>query len=192
MSVAELTMGLFKFTASRAQQKQPIPLLGVQVSAEITGMASQVVIRQRFQNQEDIPVEAVYVFPLPEAAALTSLVIETQGRRVVGKVQEREQAFETYDDAVAEGHGAVLVDEERPNVFTVSVGNILPNQEVVVEMQWVAELPVSGEALRFVLPTTVAPRFASWEDQLGVSPTPAERVNPPLALDVPYGWSSPP
>lgn len=184
MSVAtkETASGIFV-----ASSQKPLPLMGVKVLAEIRGFSSQVTLQQRFRNAEDVPIEAVYVFPLPEASALFALTVETNGRRITGQVQEREQAFATYDDAIRGGHGAVLVDRERPNVFTVSVGNVLPGQEVTVELRWVAELERSGEAVRFVLPTTVAPRYAPLEDRLGVSPTPAEQVNPPISLDVPYG-----
>ncbi|MFN3413011.1 MAG: VIT domain-containing protein [Thermoanaerobaculum sp.] len=180
-NVEELISGLFIATLQK-----PIPLVGVSVVAEIHGLASRVVLRQKFRNQEESPVEAVYVFPLPEGAALSNLIIETGGKRIVGKVQKREEAFETYDEALAEGHGAVLVDQVRPNVYKVYVGNLLPQQELAVELQWVAELEWSGDSLRFLLPTTVAPRYAPLEDQLGISPTPAEQVNPPVTLEVPY------
>ena len=164
-----------------------VPLEGVKVRAEILGHASRVTLAQRFRNTEQVPIEAVYVFPVPEAAAVCGLAMRIGDRRIEGKVEAREKAFETYDEAMAAGHGAVLLDSERANVFTASVGNILPGQEVVVELKWAAELRMEGEAIRFMLPTTVAPPYAPKEDQQGVSPTPAERVSPPVELDVPYG-----
>ncbi len=165
----------------------PVPLLGVKVRAEILGHASRVTLAQRFSNTEKVPIEAVYVFPVPEAAAVCGLAMLIGDRRIEGKVEEREKAFESYDEALAAGHGAVLLDSERANVFTASVGNILPAQEVVVELKWAAELRTEGEAIRFMLPTTVAPRYAPEEDTRGVSPTPAERVSPPADFEVPYG-----
>jgi Ca-activated chloride channel homolog len=166
---------------------RPIPLTGVKVRAEIASFASRVTLTQGFRNAEPTPIEAVYVFPLPENAAVSMLAMRVGDRRIEGHVEEREKAFETYDEALQAGHGAVLLDQERPNIFTASVGNVLPGQEVVVELTWVAELPFEGEALRFLLPTTVAPRYAPATDRAGVSPTPAERVSPPVALEVPYG-----
>jgi len=165
----------------------PVPLEGVKIHAEVLGHASRVTLAQRFRNAEKVPIEAVYVFPVPEAAAVCGLAMRVGERRIEGQVWEREKAFEIYDDAMAAGHGAVLVDAERPNILTASVGNILPGQEVVIELTWAAELGMEGEAIRFMLPTTVAPRYAPEEDQRGVSPTRAERVNPPVELDVPYG-----
>lgn len=168
---------------------QPIPLLGVQVEAEIRGAQSRVVLRQRYRNAEAVPVEAVYVFPVPEAAALCGLTVVIGERRIEARVEEREQAFAAYDDALQAGHGAVLLDQERPNVLTLSVGNLLPGQEIAVELEWVAELGRDGDALRFALPTTVAPRYAPAEDLRGVSPTPAERLSPPVGLEGPCGFS---
>lgn len=182
----EKSAGLFWGTGAEPASN-PVPLEGVKVHGEILGHASRVTMAQRFRNAEAVPIEAVYVFPLPEAAAVCGLAVRVGDRRIEGQVDRRDKAFAAYDDAMEAGHGAVLLDEERPNVFTVSVGNILPGQDVVVELSWVAELSMEGEALRFLLPTAVAPRYAPVEDRLGVSPTPAERVSPPIALEVPYG-----
>ena len=164
-----------------------IPLLGVKVVAEIMGFFTRVVMRQRFRNAGTTTIEAVYVFPAPEKAAVTGLVIETGGRRIVGKVKEKEAAFDEYDDALSRGYGAALLDQHRPNVFQASVGNLEPGQEMVVELTWVMELTWEGESLRFTLPTTIAPRYAPEADRKGVGQTEADKVNPPTALEVPYG-----
>ncbi|MBP1634900.1 MAG: hypothetical protein H6Q10_1474, partial [Acidobacteria bacterium] len=177
--------GLF-WHADDAEPK-PVPLEGVKVRGEILGHASTVTLAQRFRNTEAVPIEAVYVFPLPEAAAVCGLAMRVGDRLIEGEIEGRDKAFERYDEALAAGHGAALLDQERPNVFTVSVGNILPGQEAVIELKWVAELSMDGDAIRFVLPTAVAPRYAPEEDRRGLSPTPAERVSPPIAFQVPYG-----
>ena len=183
-AVAEPNTGAYSMP-----ERRPLPLEGVRVTAEISGAASRVVMAQRYRNAEAVPVEAVYVFPLPEGAALCGLLIETGGRRINGRVLEREEAFAAYDDALAGGHGAALLDEERPNVFTASVGSLLPGQELTVELTWVEALAREGDAIRFALPTVVAPRYVPDEDARGVSPTPGERVSPPVELAVPYGFS---
>ncbi|MCU0235351.1 MAG: VIT and VWA domain-containing protein, partial [Thermoanaerobaculales bacterium] len=185
---AEVMAGAYVAAKGWAREAaQAIPLLGVAVRAEITGPLTRVVARQRYRNQGRVAIEAVYVFPAPEKAAVTGLVIETGGRRIVGTVKEKEEAFEIYDEALAAGHGAVLLDQHRPNVFQASVGNLEPGQEMVVELAWVMELGWEGEALRFVLPTTVAPRYAPAEDRVGVGQSEAEKLNPPTAFEVPYG-----
>ena len=83
--------------AYAAPEGRPLPLQGVRVTAEISGAASRVVMAQRYRNAEAVLVEAVYVFPLSEGAALCGLLIETAGRRINGRVLEREEAFAAYD-----------------------------------------------------------------------------------------------
>jgi hypothetical protein len=165
----------------------PIPLVGVVVEGQIRDYGARVVISQRYRNVEEQPVEAVYRFPLDEAAAVCGFEALIDGRRISGKVEEREKAFETYDDALAEGHGAYLLDEERADIFTASVGNLPPGKDVVLRITTVAELPLEGDAIRFTLPTTISPRYAPAVDRKGVGESEAERVSAPWALQVPYG-----
>lgn len=166
-----------------------VPLLGVAVEATLAGFAARVTLAQRYRNDGAKPLEAVYVFPLDEGAAVCGFEVEVDGRVVKGKVLEREKAFELYDEALSAGHGGYLLDEERADVFTASVGNLPPGREVVVRITTVAELAAEGDALRFTLPTTVSPRYAPARDRVGVGRTPAEALNPPVALEVPYGLS---
>ena len=170
-----------------SREGAPVPLLGVVARAEIRDYACRVLLSQRFRNDEDRPIEAVYKFPLDEGAAVCGFEIEIDGRRITGRVEEREKAFETYDEAMAKGHGAYLLDEERPDVFTVSVGNLPPGKEAVLRLTTVSELALEGDAIRFTLPTTIAPRYAPAEDRKGVGESEADRVSPPYALQVPYG-----
>jgi Ca-activated chloride channel family protein len=166
-----------------------VPLLGVAVEAELKGFAARVTLSQRYRNDGAKPLEAVYVFPLDEGAAVCGFEAVVDGRVVKGTVMEREKAFEAYDDAITAGNGAYLLDEERPDVFTASIGNLPAGKEVVVRLTTVSELPSEGDALRFTLPTTVSPRYAPAEDRQGVGRTPAEALNPPVAGEVPYGLS---
>jgi hypothetical protein len=164
-----------------------IPLEGVRIEAEVRDFCARVTVDQRYRNTEAQPLEAVYVFPLDEGAAVCGFEAVIDGAHVVGRVKEREQAFAEYDDALAAGHGAYLLDQERPDVFTASIGNLPPGKEVLVRIRYVAELPREGDDIRFTLPTTVSPRYAPAEDQRGVGRTPAEALNPPVAFSVPYG-----
>ncbi len=166
---------------------EPIPLEGVTVDAEIRDFCSRVTVTQRYRNREEKPIEAMYVFPLDERAAVSGFAALVDGVEIVGEVKEREEAFETYDDALIEGHGAFLLDQERPDVFTARIGNLLPGEEALVRITYVAELGLEGEDLRFVLPTTLSPRYAPAEDRRGVGRSEAEAVSPPVAWRVPYG-----
>jgi Ca-activated chloride channel family protein len=175
--------------AGLCTQKSQIPLEHVDVRAQITGAHTRVTCTQRYRNQESQPVEAVYVFPLDERAAVCGFAAVVAGVRYEGVVKPREAAFAAFDDAIAAGHGAFLLDEERPDVFRASIGNLAPGAEVQIELTYVAELPIDDDSIRFTLPTTVSPRYAPREDRVGIGMPPAEILNPPRLPNVPYGLS---
>ena len=167
-----------------------VPLCGVGIRVIGSGAAARVTVRQRYVNAETVPVEAVYSFPLEEGSAVCALRIETGGRTLAGRIEEREKAFEQYDEALAAGHGAVLADQDRPNIFTVSVGNLLPGQEATVCLEYVTELEQRGRDVRLMLPTTIAPRYVPPPLLATIDPAELERINPPTVLGpVPYGLS---
>jgi len=170
-------------------REAPIPLEHVHVEATVVDLAARVTIRQRFRNREDVPLEVVYVFPIDEAAAVCGFSAHVDGVHFDGVVMEREEAFRTYDDAMEAGHGAFLLDEARADVLTVSLGNVKPGSAVDLELSYVTELAAEGQGVRFTLPTTVSPRYAPAEDRAGVGPTPADEVNPPVELEVPYRFT---
>jgi Vault protein inter-alpha-trypsin domain/von Willebrand factor type A domain len=165
----------------------PVPLAGVSIEADVRSFYAEVVVAHRYVNHEATPIEAVYVFPLDEGAAVCAFEAVVDGTLVVGEVHERDKAFEMYDDAMEAGHGAFLLDEERPDVFQASVGNLPPGKEVTVKLTYVTELAVDDGRLRFAIPTTVSPRYAPNEDKVGTGRPAAEALNPPVALSVPYG-----
>lgn len=169
------------------QNGQVVPLAGVDVQADITGRGAKVKISQQFKNTEKKSIEAVYKFPLPENAAVCGFRALIDGRIVEGKIEEKEKAFEIYDKALSEGDKAQLMDEERPNIFTLSIGNIKPGGSVIIEITYITLLDSYKSEVRFFLPTTISPRFtpASQEDENGI---PASAlVNPPFEFKVPYG-----
>jgi Ca-activated chloride channel family protein len=176
----------------------PVPLTGVSISGEVFGAQARLVVRQRYRNKEPRPIEAIYTFPLPSDAVLVGFAMECEGRRLEGQVKEREEAFQTYDDALSAGHGAALLDQERPNVFTASVGNLLPGEETVIEATYVQRLGADEGALRLMIPTLVAPRYipgAKEGDRTGhgasdpTSRVPdADRISPRIGA-VKYGLS---
>jgi Ca-activated chloride channel family protein len=145
-----------------------------------------VTVTQRYTNLEAVDVEAVYVFPLQEGAAVCGFSAQVGDRVIRGRVEEREKAFEVYDDAMAAGHGVFLLDQERPNIFTVSVGNLRPRQTIEITITYVALLTFEGAAVRLLIPTTVSPRYVP-PGPPEVGQPDAERINPPAQESVPYG-----
>jgi len=166
-----------------------IPLVGVTVRGEIVGRGARVTVTQVFRNEEGKPVEAVYKFPLPEKAAICGFRAWIGQRLVEGRIEERDKGFELYDEAMSQGDGAYLLDEERPNVFTLSVGNLNPGSLASVEIDYVILLDTTETETRFMLPTTISPRYVPKRagSERGI-PT-SEVVNPPICIDVPYGLS---
>ncbi len=180
-----VTIGVGLFT--RDATRQPVPLAGVSIEADLRSFYARVVVSHRYVNRELSPIEAVYVFPLDEGAAVCGFEAIIDGSLVVGEVLERDKAFDKYDDAMEQGHGAFLLDEERPDVFQASIGNLPPGKEVIVKLTYVTELPIADGRLRFVIPTTMSPRYAPAEDQRGTGRPDSEALNPPVAWTVPYG-----
>ena len=169
------------------REAAPVPLAGVAIDGELSTIGARVSVSQRYVNHESVPIEAVYLFPLDEGAAVCGFEALIDGTLVIGEVKERDDAFKMYDDAMERGDGAFLLDEERPDVFQASIGNLPPGKEVTVKLTYVTELAAAGRALRFVIPTTVAPRYAPAADRTGVGRPDAETLNPPRAFHVPYG-----
>ncbi len=180
-----------------SKQGDAIPLKGVEVEGEVLGAHARVRVRQRYCNDGRKALEAVYTFPLPADATLTAFTMTCDGRRLDGTVKEREAAFRAYDDALVAGHGAALLEQERPNVFTASVGNLLPGEETLVEVEYVQRVSADEGSLRWMIPTLVAPRYipgAPTGDRTAhgeSAPTDrvpdADRITPPRVAEVPYG-----
>jgi Ca-activated chloride channel family protein len=167
---------------------QRVPLKGVAIDVKAAGVAAQVRVSQRYHNTEKVPVEAVYSFPLDESCAVCGFEVEIGDKRIIGKVEEREKAFEKYDEAMSHGHGAFLVDQDRPNIFTASVGNLLPNQEATVRLTYVTELEQSADAIRLLIPTTISPRYTPASMLAKIDPAELDHINPPTVDGaVPYG-----
>ena len=175
---------------------EKVALLGVDVRAEVLAGHACATVRQRYRNDEAKPIEAIYTFPLPTKAVLTGFSMSVDGRRLEGEVQEREEAFRKYDEAITAGHGGALLEQERPNVFTANVGNLLPGEETILEIQYVEPIAVDEGAVRWSIPTLVAPRYVpgvTSGDRTAhgtASPTDrvpdADRISPPIGA-VAYG-----
>src|SRR5215217_776160 len=136
-----------------------LPLLGIDVDAALTGLVARVALTQTFGNRFDRPLEATYIFPLPDRAAVTEFRMEVGERVVEGVLKERGQARAEYDTAVQEGRRASIAEEERPGVFTMRVGNLLPGERVTVRLVMTGPLPWDDGEATFRFPLVVAPRY---------------------------------
>jgi Ca-activated chloride channel homolog len=137
------------------------PLKSTKVVASVNGVIADVVVTQVYVNGGATPINARYVFPASAHAAVHGLQVTIGERRVVAKIKERVQAAHEFEQAKREGKSAALLEEQRPNVFTMAVANILPKDVVEVELRY-SELLVPSEGVyELVYPTVVGPRYAN-------------------------------
>ena len=152
---AEPDGGLGALTTSRGN----LPLEAVDVRAAITGLSASVDVTQGFRNPFDVSLEATYIFPLPDRAAVTAMRMEAAGHVVEGLLKERAQARMDYDQAIAQGQQVAIAEEDRPDVFTIRVGNIAPGEQVTVRLTLAQPLPYQDGEAMFRFPLVVAPRY---------------------------------
>lgn len=136
-----------------------LPLDVLDVRAHLSGLVARTVVLTEFVNVHEVALEATYVFPLPDRAAVIGMTMTADDRTVEAELQERAAARETYDKAVASGRRASIAEEERPDVFTMRVGNILPGERVTIRLSLVGPLPFEDGAATFRFPLVVAPRY---------------------------------
>ncbi len=138
-----------------------IPLLSTSAEVNIAGVIADVKITQVYKNEGENPIEAIYVFPASTRAAVYSMQMTIGERKIVATIKEREEARQDYEDARANGQTASLLEQERPNVFSMNVANIMPGDEILVEMSYTELLVPEGGVYAFVYPAVVGPRYSN-------------------------------
>ncbi len=144
---------------SLATARGHLPLRAMDVRGRIDGLLVQVTLCQTFVNATDEPLEATYIFPLPDRAAVTGFRMEAAGRVIEGVLEERSRARREYAQAALDGHYAAIAEEERPGVFTLRVGNLMPAEEATVRLTMAGVLPYHDGEVTFRFPLVVPPRF---------------------------------
>jgi Ca-activated chloride channel homolog len=176
-----------------ATGKGNLPLETLDIRAFITGTTASVELAQGFRNPFNVPLEATYIFPLPDRAAVTDMRMEADGHVVQAVLKERGQARADYDMAVAEGRRAAIAEEDRPDVFTMRVGNIVAGEQVTVRLRLAQPLPFEDGEITFRFPLVIAPRYipgcplddspagSGVATDTGAVPD-ASRISPPVLL----------
>lgn len=170
-----------------------LPLVSLNISATISGLLARTHVTQTFRNSLDEPLEATYIFPLPDRAAVTSFRMRVGERVIEGQLKERGQARKDYRKAIEDGHRAALAEEDRSGTFSIQVGNIPPKEDVSVELTLVGPLPVASGEATFRFPLVVAPRYTAGipldGPSVGLGQTSdtdevpdASRITPPVLL----------
>src|SRR5262249_11158695 len=160
------TSGPLTVADSTGKPKSMCPLKHTEVKAEISGFIARVVVTQEFENPFKEKIEAVYTFPLPQDAAVDDMTMVIGERTIRGKILPREEAQAVYESAKSSGKTASLLDQERPNIFTQSVANILPGDQIKITISYVETLKYEDGAYEFVFPMVVGPRYIPGERQI--------------------------
>ncbi len=135
-----------------------LPLRNLAVHAQIDALLAQVTVTQTFVNVLDEALEATYIFPLPDRAAVTQFQMKVNGRVIEAVLEERAEARRDYDQAVQQGQRAAIAEEERPGVFTMRVGNLMPGEVATVRLTLTGPLALDAGEATFRFPLVVAPR----------------------------------
>ncbi len=135
------------------------PMLKTDVKMDVSGIMARVSVQQKFKNIGREWAEGVYVFPLPEEAAVDRMRLRIGERIIEGEIKEKAEARRTYEKAKREGKRASLLRQERPNIFTTAVANIGPGEEVVVEIEYQQNLRYDQGQFKIRFPLVVGPRY---------------------------------
>jgi len=186
IGLAEVGQGSLLFRTDHPGRFVPAPLQSTEVEITVRGFIAEAEVRQRFLNPTDGWLEGVYVFPLPTKAAVHGMRLVVGETIIVGEIRERQAAKKIYQKAKKEGRKASLVEQERPNIFTTSVANIGPGDEVVVELQYQQTLAYDQGGYQLRFPMVVGPRYTpgeatAWTGLLDSDQLPdASRISPPV------------
>jgi len=186
------------FVKSDDPEVDRLPLKGTEVDVKISGVIADVTVTQTYRNEGRRPIEARYVFPGSTKAAVSGLNVRLADRLITAQIREKAQARIEYDNAKKEGKTAALLEQQLPNVFQMNVANILPGDDVKVELRYTELLVPQGGNYQFVFPTVVGPRYnspqsenaqARWVAQptLRTDVAPGTAFKLKVALDTPLG-----
>lgn len=162
-----------------------LPLRSLSYEIDISGPLADITLVQVFHNPSTTFLEAAYTFPLPEDAAVDGMTMTFADREVVGLIRDRAKAREAYEKAVQEGKAAALTEQHRPNVFSQTVGNLPPGEEITVTLHLVQPVEYRDGGWELAVPLVVGPRFTgvNTPDVAAVTP-PVSRENTGLKVDI--------
>ncbi len=173
-----------------------LPLKSTSVDVRIAGVIADVTVTQHYRNEGQRPIEARYVFPGSTQAAVYAMSVRLGDRLLTAHIKEKQQARVEYDTAKKEGKTSALLEQERPNVFQMNVANILPGDDVAVELRYTELLTPTDAQYGFVFPTVVGPRYnspqgAAVQEKWIATPYLREGVVPSASFDLKVSLDSP-
>jgi Ca-activated chloride channel family protein len=155
----ERTLSPYFVVEGGAEGIEPFALESTRVTAQIDGVIADVTVQQRYRNGGDVPLHTRYVFPASTRAAVHGLTLQVGDKQVRAQIRERQAATREFEHAAASGKTASLLEQDRPNVFSMAVANVLPGDHVTVELRYSELLVAQDGRYEFVYPTVVGPRY---------------------------------
>lgn len=155
------TLSPYFFIKSEQKGVDQLPLKSTSAEVNIAGVIADVNVTQIYKNEGKVPLEATYVFPASTRAAVYGMTMTIGDRILRAEIQERQEAKKNYEKAKKEGKSASLLQQKRPNVFQMSIANILPGDEIKVELKYTELLIPTETMYEFVYPTVVGPRYSN-------------------------------
>jgi len=181
---SEKTLSPYFLIQSEESSEAQFPLKSTDVRADISGVIADVTVVQVYANEGDAPINARYIFPASTRAAIHGMTMKIGEKIIHAKVKEKEAAKETFETAKEQGKSASLLEQQRPNVFSMSVANIMPGDAIEIELKYTELLVPTDGVYEFMYPTVVGPRYSGQEEAL--SPESDKWVkNPYLAEGTP-------
>jgi Ca-activated chloride channel homolog len=159
-AVDDKTLSPYFFVQGGDPSLDTLPLKQTHVDVAITGVIADVTVKQVYENRGSRPLHARYVFPASTRAAVYGLTMTVGNVRTVAKIKEREQAKQEFETAKRAGKSASLLEQSRPNVFSMQVANVLPGDTIEVELKYTELLVPTDGVYEFVYPTVVGPRYS--------------------------------
>ena len=155
------TLSPYFVVISENPETDGLPLKSTSVKSDIVGSIADVTVSQVYVNTGKNPLEAIYTFPMSTRAAVYAMQMRIGDRRITAKIEEKKKARADYEKAKQEGKRASLLEQSRPNVFTMNVSNIMPGDTIEVELRYTELLVPEKGVYSFVYPTVVGPRYSS-------------------------------
>ncbi len=174
------TLSPYFFVKSDEPGVDQLPLKSTTGDVKVAGVIADILVTQVYKNEGKRPIEAIYVFPASSKAAVYGLKMTIGERTIVAKIQKKEEARRMYEEAKQQGKSASLLEQERPNVFSMNVANIMPGDEIKVELSYTELLVPNDGVYEFVYPTVVGPRYSS-PSQANKPDAPKWAANPYLS-----------
>ena len=155
------TLAPYFWVNTDSPETDALPLKSSRASVEISGVIAEVTIRQVYRNEGRTNLEALYVFPMSTRAAVHALKMTIGERVIEADIMERQAARQTYETARQQGQTTSLLEQQRPNVFQMNVANILPGDEIEVQVKYTELLYPEEQIYEFVYPAVVGPRYSN-------------------------------